>query len=135
MRLLSLIVLIMSAAVPAACGNYTDGGAECTRLLGEIRNLQVDTNGYDMYRTCYQPHAATRGRPASTTSVWDLLERTLVHKQSERAAVAAWAARSASVASPRENFCPMGVSSKSAYLINRPIRGRVGADGWLIYRR
>jgi hypothetical protein len=61
-----------TARITAACGNYSTVSDECQKLTAMISSFEVDVNGYDAYRTCYQPG----GRRASPT-LGGLLERIL----------------------------------------------------------
>ena len=63
----------------------------CTALLGKIRSFEVDINGYDAYRTCYQPSTLADGRRRQAVTIGDLIERIVDAGESPRAALLAWA--------------------------------------------
>jgi hypothetical protein len=79
-----------SLQVDAACGNYSRISPACGLLLGKIGSFEVDTNGYDAYRTCYQPKSAGAARSHPVT-LGDLIDRIVTKGEDSRAAVAAWA--------------------------------------------
>ncbi len=95
----------LSAQVQAACGNYSSVTPACSKLLAEVSSMtRHDMNGYDMYRTCYQPKgvssavssaavsSGTAAQPsASAVDLGHLIERVLGRREAPRAAIASWA--------------------------------------------
>jgi len=76
-----------AAKVDAACGDYSKVTVKCTALLARVSAFEVDMNGYDAYRTCYQPGGARRRAPVTLSA---LVERIVVNDEPPRAAIAAW---------------------------------------------
>lgn len=124
----SFIGDVQNAAVTKACaGGYIKPTPACSTQLNKVRAQYVDTNGYDAYRTCYQPPSdidpgAVSGNPAALIDLFaGAVEDT--ERGHANAAVHAWMrarhmARRASLHSVGENV-PCINSVKGTEYLNR----------------
>ena len=75
---------LYNSIVATCAGNYMKPSPPCQDLLGQVDAMSVDTNGYDIYRTCYHPPAdlnsaesmtkAPAPAPAPARTAWTLTE-------------------------------------------------------------
>eukprot|EP00656_Telonema_subtile_P043252 TRINITY_DN49631_c0_g1_i2.p1 TRINITY_DN49631_c0_g1~~TRINITY_DN49631_c0_g1_i2.p1 ORF type:complete len:483 (+),score=84.11 TRINITY_DN49631_c0_g1_i2:193-1641(+) len=74
----------------AACASgYVHPSAQCAALLKQVASMSVDTNGYDVYRTCYDPaHTPTMGQLLSFSRAAEDRHSWLQQRSSNRVILA-----------------------------------------------
>lgn len=66
-------------------GNYLNPSGPCQDLLAKVDGMDRDTNGYDIYRTCYQPkHAAAGTTAAAPPRTWTLTQTLAAFRAAHR---------------------------------------------------